>query len=72
MRLLTSREIAERVVRSLQLAVRDGAWEPGKTAETKDQPDPTTRAALAIQRSVEVNQYGTRHSSSCPTSLLRR
>lgn len=54
MRLLTSREIAERVVRNLQLAVSPRGGAPGKTAETKDQPDATTRAALAVQHSLEV------------------
>ncbi|HEY3173977.1 MAG TPA: polysaccharide biosynthesis tyrosine autokinase [Thermoanaerobaculia bacterium] len=54
MRLLRSREIAERVVRNLRLAVSPRTGASGKTAETKDQPDATTRAALGVQRTLEV------------------
>lgn len=53
-RLLRSREISERVVRNLRLAspLREGT--SSTTAETKDQPDTTTTAALAVQRTLEV------------------
>lgn len=54
MRLLRSREISERVVRNLRLAGSPRGETPRRTAETKDQPDATTRAALAVQHTLEV------------------
>lgn len=54
MRLLRSREISERVVRNLRLAGSPRGETPRRTAETKDQPDATTRAALGVQRTLEV------------------
>ena len=57
MRLLRSREIAERVVRNLQLAVSRRGVAPEKTAETKDQPDATTRAALAVPAPTEPGTF---------------
>ena len=54
MRLLTSREISERVVRNLRLAVSPRGGAPQKTVQTKDQPDATTRAALEVQGTLDV------------------
>jgi polysaccharide biosynthesis transport protein len=54
MRLLRSREISERVVRNLRLANSPRGGNLAKGAEAKDLPDATTRAALGVQRTLEV------------------
>jgi succinoglycan biosynthesis transport protein ExoP len=55
MRLLKSREVAERVVRNVRLSTPASGAEKGKPPEAENQPDQNTRAALAVQKRVEVN-----------------